>query len=92
MRPLVQILQEIKYDIRKLEDYNEIVIKTAKKDRIISIKKILPNIIINEKGYENQELSFMQEDEKVYLKLLKTMIKREFPRSKRVWFSYHKIA
>ena len=79
-----QVLQLLK----KVEAPGGIELSSYKRNRSISIAVISPDqVVVKENGYEVQELTVHKNN---LSKLLKTMIKREFPRSRKV--RIHKFA
>ncbi len=75
----------VKRDITKLED-KIIVIKSFKKDRIVSIYLEDNNIIVKEEGFKHINHKFDQNDKQT-IKQIKKIINEEFPRSNKLWYS-----
>lgn len=75
----------VKRDITKLED-KIIVIKSFKKDRIVSIYQEDINIVIKEEGFNHKTYKFDQNDKQI-LRQIKKIINEEFPRSNKLWYS-----
>ncbi len=63
----------------KMDSNRVITLKTHKKDRIVSIKKIDNEYELTEDGFKNE--IYKTDDEKELKKLLKELIEAEFPRS-----------
>lgn len=80
--------QQLKNDLKKLDNDHQIVIKTFKKDRSITIYLEDNEYIINQAGYEHETYHFSIEDLKEFNKQLKQSIKKEFPRSSQIWYQY----
>lgn len=77
-----RLLYEILTRLDKLESGQAILLQPFKKDRSICIILSGDSFHIIEQGFAKNE--FMVEAKKIR-KLLKTLCKREFPRSKKVW-------
>lgn len=68
--------------LKKLENGNGLDLRTFKRDRSVTIVRIGENSFsINEKGFETQSF---ETNLKGMRKLLKTLLKREFPRSNKI--------
>lgn len=68
--------------LEKLEVGKCLDIRTFKKDRKVVIEKLAVNYNVYEEGFEKQ--SFMNLEVQDMKKLLKTLEKREFPRSNKL--------
>lgn len=80
--------QQLKNDLKKLDAKHQIVIKTFKKDRSITIYLEENMYVIKQAGYKHQVYHFLIEDLKEFNKQLKQSIKKEFPRSSQIWYQY----
>lgn len=77
-----RLLYEILTRLDKLKPGQAVLLQPLKKDRSICIILSVDSFHIIEQGFDKNE--FMVEAKKIR-KLLKTLCKREFPRSKKVW-------
>ncbi len=79
---IATILAETRRNLQKINPPGGIELLSYKRNRTIAIIKKDTNLLeIRERGYVEQNLELSTEE---LVKVLKTMIKREFPRSKKV--------
>ncbi len=75
-------IKQVQLIVRKLEPPQGVEILTYKRNRGVTIIKIdEENLSVQERGYEEQSFQVSMDD---LGKLLKTIAKREFPRSRKV--------
>ncbi len=65
--------------LNRMEENGMIILKSKKKDRIVSIKKENKNYIIHEEGFKIADYNISED--KDLKKMLKDLIEFEFPRS-----------
>lgn len=78
------------YHLQDIQEYEFLIYQSYKKDREISIQK-LPNQLFNvyEKGFSHQQ--FNNINQKELKKLLKSLQKKEFPRSNQLHCKLYKL-
>lgn len=72
----------------KLQEGDKIVAKSFKKDRQIIVEKKEAYYDVHQEGFEKRIYEGL--DEQKLKKLLKTLQRKEFPRSNKLWFKVEK--
>jgi len=79
-----RVLHEIMLRLKKIKNGEGILLQPYKKDRSVLV-------VMQDNSYSVHERGFLQSDviveKKKIKKLLKTMCRREFPRSKKIWLT-----
>ncbi len=72
--------------IKRIKNNSVLTFYTYKKDRGFSVKKENNKVLISEFGFENENLIVEEENS---IKVIKDIVKKEFPRSHEVFVSIH---
>lgn len=84
MIPIDNFIDDAIKKLKKMNTLNCLDIRTYKRDRSILIEKLENGYNLYEKGFDNQEFKEISEEQ--LKKLLKTIQRKEFPRSSMVRF------
>jgi DNA polymerase III sliding clamp (beta) subunit (PCNA family) len=82
--PIRSVDKHVHSMLIKMDDSHMLTIKSFKKDRIVTVKKLDGSFNIIEEGFRNQNFTV---DEKDLKKTMKDIIDLEYPRSHKVMVS-----
>jgi len=80
-----RLIQEAVARLSKLADGEGLLLQPYKKDRSVYVMRRGNTYFVVERGFARKEFTV---DKKKIKKLLKTLCRKEFPRSNRVWLNY----
>lgn len=74
--------------MKKLDYGDQVIVQCFKKDRQIRVEKQTDTFTVHQEGFEKRSYEGMGTDQ--VKKLLKTLQRKEFPRSNKLWFKVEK--
>ena len=79
-----RVLHEIMQRIKKIKNGEGVLLQPYKKDRSVCVEVRKRDYVVHERGFFHNDV--VVEGKKIK-KLLKTMCRREFPRSNKIWLT-----